>query len=67
MTKWYHFQQVPVEGYSEIERLMDQGTVNRTTASTNMNATSSRSHMVITVKFKQVYMGDEKHLYFILF
>ena len=48
------FQQIPVQGYSEIERLMNQGTVNRTTAATNMNETSSRSHMVITVNFKQV-------------
>ena len=36
---------------------MNQGTVNRTTAATNMNETSSRSHMVITVNFKQVNCG----------
>ncbi|XP_056021053.1 kinesin-like protein KIF28P isoform X3 [Ostrea edulis] len=45
---------VPVSSYKEIEKLMEQGTVNRTTASTNMNATSSRSHMVITIRFNQV-------------
>ncbi|XP_062574589.1 kinesin-like protein KIF28P isoform X2 [Saccostrea cucullata] len=45
---------VPVRNYKEIEKLMEQGTVNRTTASTNMNATSSRSHMVITIRFNQV-------------
>ena len=33
---------------------MESGTINRTTASTNMNATSSRSHMVITIRFEQV-------------
>nr|XP_002732533.1 PREDICTED: kinesin-like protein KIF28P-like [Saccoglossus kowalevskii] len=49
---------VPVRCYKEIERLMDDGTVNRTTASTNMNATSSRSHMVITIKFKQVFLNE---------
>ncbi|XP_070571376.1 kinesin-like protein KIF28P isoform X2 [Ptychodera flava] len=49
---------VPVRSYKEIERLMDEGTVNRTTASTNMNATSSRSHMVITIKFKQVFINE---------
>ena len=48
------FQRTPVQSYGEIERLMNQGTVNRTTAATNMNETSSRSHMVITVNFKQV-------------
>ena len=37
---------------------MNQGTVNRTTAATNMNETSSRSHMVITVNFKQVNLFE---------
>lgn len=45
---------VPCENYAQIERLMEQGTKIRTTASTNMNASSSRSHMVITIQFKQV-------------
>jgi len=45
---------MPVRDYKEIEKLMEQGNVNRTTASTNMNATSSRSHMVITIRFAQV-------------
>ncbi|XP_013392801.1 kinesin-like protein KIF28P [Lingula anatina] len=49
---------VPVRSYNEIERLMDQGTLSRTTAATNMNATSSRSHMVITIRFKQLYMNE---------
>ncbi|XP_045187417.2 kinesin-like protein KIF28 isoform X2 [Mercenaria mercenaria] len=51
-------KQVPVRSYSEIEKLMESGTFNRTTASTNMNATSSRSHMVITIRFEQVIQGD---------
>ncbi|XP_012499794.1 PREDICTED: kinesin-like protein KIF28P [Propithecus coquereli] len=46
---------VPCENYTQIERLMEQGTKIRTTASTNMNASSSRSHMVITIQFKQVF------------
>ncbi|KAJ6664741.1 hypothetical protein lerEdw1_006314, partial [Lerista edwardsae] len=45
---------VPCDGYAQIERLMEQGTKIRTTASTSMNATSSRSHMVITIQFKQI-------------
>nr|XP_039259783.1 kinesin-like protein KIF28P isoform X1 [Styela clava] len=51
-------KQLPCRDYKAIERLMEQGTINRTTASTNMNATSSRSHMVITIKFKQVFNND---------
>ena len=47
-------QSVPCENYAQIERLMEQGAKIRTTASTNMNASSSRSHMVITIQFKQV-------------
>ncbi|XP_024431745.2 kinesin-like protein KIF28P [Desmodus rotundus] len=46
---------VPCENYAQIERLMEQGTKMRTTASTNLNASSSRSHMVITLQFKQVF------------
>jgi len=51
-------QQVPVRSYAGIEQLMESGTINRTTASTNMNATSSRSHMVITIRFEQVRAGQ---------
>uniref|UniRef100_A0A8C2VXS7 Kinesin-like protein n=1 Tax=Chinchilla lanigera TaxID=34839 RepID=A0A8C2VXS7_CHILA len=47
---------VPCENYAQIEKLMEQGTRIRTTASTNMNASSSRSHMVTTIRFKQVFL-----------
>ncbi|XP_070357528.1 kinesin-like protein KIF28P [Equus asinus] len=50
---------VPCENYAQIERLMEQGTRLRTMASTNMNASSSRSHMVITIQFKQVFLDRE--------
>ncbi|XP_039091730.1 kinesin-like protein KIF28P, partial [Hyaena hyaena] len=50
---------VPCENYTQIERLMDQGTKIRTTASTNMNASSSRSHMVITIQFKQIFLDRD--------
>ena len=32
---------------------MNEGTQNRTVASTNMNKTSSRAHTVVTLKFTQ--------------
>ncbi|XP_055003471.1 kinesin-like protein KIF28 [Sorex araneus] len=47
---------VPCENYAQIERLMEQGARIRTTATTNMNASSSRSHMVFTIRFKQVFL-----------
>uniref|UniRef100_A0A669NY74 Kinesin-like protein 6 n=1 Tax=Phasianus colchicus TaxID=9054 RepID=A0A669NY74_PHACC len=50
---------VPCDNYTQIERLMDQGNKMRTTATTTMNASSSRSHMVITIQFKQVIFLDE--------
>uniref|UniRef100_A0A8V0XZM8 Kinesin-like protein n=1 Tax=Gallus gallus TaxID=9031 RepID=A0A8V0XZM8_CHICK len=50
---------VPCDNYAQIERLMDQGNKMRTTATTTMNASSSRSHMVITIQFKQVIFLDE--------
>uniref|UniRef100_A0A8C8WV78 Kinesin-like protein n=1 Tax=Panthera leo TaxID=9689 RepID=A0A8C8WV78_PANLE len=50
---------VPCGNYAQIERLMEQGTKIRTTASTNMNASSSRSHMVITIQFRQVFLDRD--------
>ena len=47
-------QSVPVSSYVEIEKKMNEGTTNRTVASTNMNATSSRAHTVVTILFEQI-------------
>ncbi|USW53436.1 Putative kinesin-like protein [Septoria linicola] len=43
-----------VESYEDIERIMKMGDLNRTTASTKMNDTSSRSHAVFTLTLKQI-------------
>ncbi|KAK1823038.1 hypothetical protein LTR12_002564 [Friedmanniomyces endolithicus] len=43
-----------VKCYEDIERLMKTGDMNRTTASTKMNDTSSRSHAVFTLTLKQI-------------
>ena len=37
---------------------MVTGTASRTVASTNMNATSSRAHTVVTITFDQIIKGD---------
>lgn len=42
---------VAVSNYPEIEKRMDEGTANRTVASTKMNATSSRAHTVFGLIF----------------
>lgn len=42
-----------VGSYDEIAAKMEQGTVNRTVASTNMNATSSRAHTIVGITFIQ--------------
>jgi kinesin family protein 1 len=42
---------VAVANYSEIEARMEEGTANRTVASTKMNATSSRAHTVFGINF----------------
>ena len=44
----------PVQSYKEISDKMDEGYENRTIGSTQMNATSSRAHTIVTVEFKQV-------------
>lgn len=49
---------VPVGSYQDIERRISEGTENRTIAATNMNATSSRAHTVLTVHFDQISKTD---------
>jgi hypothetical protein len=46
---------VPVRSYAEIMRYMRKGDASRTTASTKMNDTSSRSHAVFTIMLKQIH------------
>jgi hypothetical protein len=43
----------PVSSYEEIDSQVDVGTNNRTIGSTNMNATSSRAHTVVQIRFSQ--------------
>ena len=42
-----------VNSYDDIADLMNRGNINRTTAATNMNDTSSRSHAIFTIVFTQ--------------
>lgn len=46
---------MPVKNYAELLRYMRLGDNNRTTASTKMNDTSSRSHAVFTIMLKQIH------------
>jgi hypothetical protein len=48
----------PVDSYEAIEAKMDEGYRNRSIGSTQMNATSSRAHTIITIEFKQVIFED---------
>ncbi|XP_063722151.1 kinesin-like protein KIF28 [Symsagittifera roscoffensis] len=54
-----NLKKVPVGSYKEIEARMEEGTKNRTVASTNMNATSSRAHTVVTITFDQVTEAED--------
>ncbi|PMD22050.1 kinesin-domain-containing protein [Hyaloscypha hepaticicola] len=45
----------PVKNISEIMKYMKMGDASRTTASTKMNDTSSRSHAVFTIMLKQIH------------
>jgi hypothetical protein len=44
----------PVGSFEEIEAQMEKGTNNRTVAATQMNATSSRAHTVMTMVYEQI-------------
>ena len=41
-----------VENYKQIEAWMEEGTKNRTVASTKMNNSSSRAHTIICIEFR---------------
>ena len=51
--------EVPVRNLNEIMRFMRMGDASRTTASTKMNDTSSRSHAVFTIMLKQIHHDME--------
>ncbi|XP_064610352.1 kinesin-like protein KIF28 [Liolophura sinensis] len=53
-----NLKRVAVGSYEDIEKRMEQGTASRTVASTNMNATSSRAHTVVTITFDQIMKTD---------
>ena len=42
-----------VDTYDSIEQKMDEGSKNRSIAATEMNASSSRAHTVISIEFRQ--------------
>ena len=44
--------------YDEISEKIEQGITNRSISATNMNETSSRSHMIITINIKQRSMNS---------
>lgn len=47
--------EVTAKNYTELMKFMRKGDVSRTTASTKMNDTSSRSHAVFTITLKQIH------------
>ncbi|OAA77547.1 kinesin family protein [Akanthomyces lecanii RCEF 1005] len=51
--------EVPVRSIDEILRHMKSGDASRTTASTKMNDTSSRSHAVFTIMLRQIHHDME--------
>ncbi|XP_033647819.1 kinesin-like protein KIF16B isoform X1 [Asterias rubens] len=48
-----------VTDYQDVKTLMDRGNIQRTTASTMMNDTSSRSHAIFTITFTQAKFNDD--------
>ncbi|KAK6304227.1 hypothetical protein J4Q44_G00248130 [Coregonus suidteri] len=51
-------RRVPCDSAPQVEQLMEQGTRIRTTATTHMNANSSRSHMLIIFQLKQIFSKE---------
>lgn len=53
-----NLKRVAVVDYADIERRIEEGTANRTVAATQMNATSSRAHTVVTIIFDQISKNE---------
>lgn len=51
-------QETMVSSFKELDAKMEEGTLNRTVASTNMNATSSRAHTIVGIKFVQTSTNE---------
>ncbi|KAI6649541.1 hypothetical protein LOD99_6707 [Oopsacas minuta] len=56
-------KKIPVLDYKQIDNLMELGNQARTVASTNMNATSSRSHAVFTLIFTQKEKAEDSDMW----
>eukprot|EP00002_Diphylleia_rotans_P023808 TRINITY_DN4688_c0_g1_i2.p1 TRINITY_DN4688_c0_g1~~TRINITY_DN4688_c0_g1_i2.p1 ORF type:complete len:1214 (+),score=278.54 TRINITY_DN4688_c0_g1_i2:125-3766(+) len=56
-TQVVGLQEIQVNSYTEIDQKVLEGTRNRTIAATNMNATSSRAHTVVTINFSQILIN----------
>lgn len=50
---WYGVKEQPVSSPDELLSVLERGSYNRTTGSTDMNASSSRSHAIFSVILKQ--------------
>jgi pSer/pThr/pTyr-binding forkhead associated (FHA) protein len=51
----------PVSSFAEIEYYMDMGNTHRSIGATQMNATSSRAHTIMTIELRQLeQVGDRK-------
>ena len=56
-----NLKKLAVTGYDDMKRFMDKGNNHRTTASTELNDHSSRSHAIFCITFKQYfYVGGER-------
>lgn len=49
-----------VSSYEDIAQQIEVGTSNWTIGATNMNATSSWAHTVVTISFKQTFFSNSK-------
>lgn len=53
-----NLKKVVVNSYQDISNWLDKGNEHRTVGATQMNATSSRAHTVLTISFTQIFYDD---------
>ncbi|KAJ3314884.1 Kinesin-like protein kif21b [Boothiomyces sp. JEL0838] len=57
---WQNLSEEAVDSTDELLNVLQRGTLCRTTGSTDMNASSSRSHAIFTVTLRQVTPGEDE-------
>ncbi|OUM69867.1 hypothetical protein PIROE2DRAFT_30407, partial [Piromyces sp. E2] len=62
IINWYGVTEIDVESPEELLSLLEKGSLIRSTGSTDMNMSSSRSHAIFSINLKQEILQEDENL-----